>query len=76
LGSDDGGKKKSSEIAQQLDVDPLLVGRLMRHLAAMGYIKETGPDEYKSTNFSDALTIPLIGDGYPLMLVRFVLLIV
>jgi hypothetical protein len=39
----------------------------MRHLAAMGHIKEVGPDEYEPTNFSDALTIPLIGDGYSLM---------
>jgi hypothetical protein len=33
----------------------------------MGYIKEVGPDEYESTNFSRALTIPIIGDGYPCM---------
>lgn len=37
----------------------------MKHIAAMGYIEETGPDEYASTNFSRALTIPVIGDGYP-----------
>jgi hypothetical protein len=37
----------------------------MRHLAAMGYIAETSANEYKPTNFSKALTIPIIGDGYP-----------
>jgi hypothetical protein len=37
----------------------------MKHIAAMGYIKETGNDEYAPTSFSNALTIPIIGDGYP-----------
>lgn len=39
----------------------------MRHAAAMGYIDEVGPDTYKSTNFSNSLTIPEIGAGYPCM---------
>jgi hypothetical protein len=42
-----------------------LPARLMRHIAAMGFITETNSDEYKATNFSKALTIPIIGDGYP-----------
>jgi hypothetical protein len=37
----------------------------MKHIGAMGYIKETDSDEYVATNFSTALTIPIIGDGYP-----------
>jgi len=41
--------------------------RTMRHLGAMGYIEETAADEYKPTNFSKALAIPIIGDGYPCM---------
>ncbi|KAF2646829.1 S-adenosyl-L-methionine-dependent methyltransferase [Massarina eburnea CBS 473.64] len=36
-----------------------------REVLAMGYIKETDVDEYAPTNFSKALTIPIIGDGYP-----------
>ena len=32
----------------------------------MGYIHETGPDEYEPTNFSKALTIPIVADGYPM----------
>ncbi|KAI4642224.1 hypothetical protein J4E93_007368 [Alternaria ventricosa] len=36
-----------------------------RELLAMGYITETDSDEYMATNFSKALTIPIIGDGYP-----------
>lgn len=41
-----------------------LPGRLMRHLGAMGYIKETGLDEYRPTNFSTSMSLPMIGDGY------------
>lgn len=41
----------------------------MRHMAAMGYIVEVAADEYKLTNFTKSLTIPIIGDGYPCMYV-------
>lgn len=37
----------------------------MRHVAAMGYLKELGPDTYERTNFTKALAIPIISDGYP-----------
>lgn len=30
----------------------------------MGYIEDTGVDEYKPTNFSKSLSLPVIGDGY------------
>ncbi|OHW94104.1 catechol o-methyltransferase [Colletotrichum incanum] len=56
--------QKVSELAASLDVDPVLLGRLMRHLGAMGYIKETGLDEYQPTNFSKSMSLPMIGDGY------------
>jgi len=39
-------------------------GPVLRHVSAMGYIVETGPDEYKPNNFSLALTLPIIGDPY------------
>ncbi|KAK1633478.1 hydroxyindole O-methyltransferase [Colletotrichum phormii] len=57
--------QKVSDLALKLGHDPALLGRIMRHLGAMLYITETGPDEYKSTNFSDALTITSMGAGYP-----------
>ncbi len=41
----------------------------MRHLGTMGYLVETGPDEYRPTNFSKALSIPAVGVGYPCMYV-------
>ncbi|KAK5164213.1 uncharacterized protein LTR77_009907 [Saxophila tyrrhenica] len=57
--------KKVSDLAPLLDVDAFLLARVMRHLAAMGCIRETGPDEYELNGFSKSLTIPIIGDGYP-----------
>ena len=41
-------------------------GPVLRHLTAIGYIMETGYDEYKPNNFSIALTLPIISDPYPL----------
>ncbi|CAI4214094.1 unnamed protein product [Parascedosporium putredinis] len=57
-----------AELAEPLGVEPLLLSRLMRHLGAMGYIIETGTDEYKPTNYSKAMSIPIIGDGYLAMI--------
>ncbi|KAK1973862.1 hypothetical protein LZ30DRAFT_814830 [Colletotrichum cereale] len=60
--------QKVNELAADLGVDPVLLGdHLMRHLAAMGYIKETGLDEYRPANFSKAMSLPMIGDGYVAM---------
>lgn len=59
--------KTVGKLSAMLKVDPALLSRLMRHIAAMGYLKEIGPDEYDLTNFSRSLTIPIIGDGYPCM---------
>lgn len=36
----------------------------MRHLGAMGYLVEVNEDEYKATNFTKALGIPIVGSGY------------
>ncbi|OHW92252.1 catechol o-methyltransferase [Colletotrichum incanum] len=56
--------QKVSELAASLRVDPVLLSRLMRHLGAMGYIKETGLDEYQPTNFSKSISLPMIRDRY------------
>ena len=42
-------------------------GRLLKHLAAMGTVQETGLNEYKLTNFSRVLTAPKYSDGFPCM---------
>jgi hypothetical protein len=36
----------------------------MRHICAMGLLVEVGEDEYKSTNYTKALSLPQIGHGY------------
>ncbi|KAK8105147.1 hypothetical protein PG999_008506 [Apiospora kogelbergensis] len=53
------------ECAEATKMDSKLLARLMRHLGAMGYIIETGVDEYAPTNFSKAMSLRIIGDGYP-----------
>ncbi|KAK5657881.1 hypothetical protein OQA88_2430 [Cercophora sp. LCS_1] len=63
--TDEGSPKTATEIAQAIDAGASLADRILRHLAAMGYGTETGPQIYKLTNFSRALTIPIIGAGYP-----------
>ncbi|KAM0715778.1 hypothetical protein Q7P37_008292 [Cladosporium fusiforme] len=62
---DNASPKTVTKLAATLKVDPSLLARIMRHLGAMGYIAETGVDEYEPTNFSKSLAIPIIGDGYP-----------
>ncbi|KEY68876.1 hypothetical protein S7711_03811 [Stachybotrys chartarum IBT 7711] len=58
------GPQKVDDLAPKLGVDPALLARLLRHLGAMGYVKETGPNEYATTNFTKSMSIPIIGNGY------------
>ncbi|KAI1473357.1 putative O-methyltransferase [Daldinia eschscholtzii] len=67
MAEDDGKSKKSTELAQNVGADPALIARLLRHMGAMGYVKETGVDEYAPTNFTKSLCLPIIGAGYPLL---------
>ena len=43
------------------------LGRLLKHLAAMGSIYETGPNEYIPTPLSRVLKEPIYRDAYPAM---------
>ncbi|MCJ1434794.1 hypothetical protein MMC27_004164 [Xylographa pallens] len=63
-----GEAKSSAELAKMTSADPVLLGRLLKHLAAMGSIYETGPNEYISTPFSRALREPIYRDAYPTMM--------
>lgn len=72
--------QRVADLAANLGVDPVLLGklsccrshnppnfhsgRLMRHLGAMGYLVESGENEYKPTNYSKAMSIPAIGGSY------------
>ncbi|KAJ5180401.1 S-adenosyl-L-methionine-dependent methyltransferase [Penicillium capsulatum] len=55
-----------TELAAAVGCEVDFLARIMRHLGAMGYISQTGPDTYKPTNFTRAMAIPLIADGYPM----------
>ncbi|MCJ1386457.1 hypothetical protein MMC17_009583 [Xylographa soralifera] len=63
-----GEPKSSIELAKMTGADPVLMGRLLKHLAAMGSIYETGPNEYVPTPFSRALKEPIYYDAYPTMM--------
>lgn len=45
----------------------ICLGRLLKHLAAMGSIYEAGPNEYLPTPLSKALKEPMYRDGYHIM---------
>ncbi|CAD6587022.1 MAG: hypothetical protein ASARMPREDX12_002571 [Alectoria sarmentosa] len=62
-----GDAKSSSELAKMTGADPGLMGRLLKHLAAMGSIYETGSNEYVPTPLSKALKEPIYRDAYPTM---------
>ncbi|RMZ69303.1 winged helix-turn-helix transcription repressor dna-binding [Pyrenophora seminiperda CCB06] len=57
----------ASEIASQCDanknVDPILVGRMLRHLSAMGTVRETGPGIFSHTPTSSAFAQPAYQDS-------------
>lgn len=74
------GPQKVIDLAMSLGIDPRLLsglymtpskalancilGRLMRHVSAMGLLIEVGEDEYQPTNYTKALSLPQIGHGY------------
>ncbi|KAL0931848.1 Demethylsterigmatocystin 6-O-methyltransferase 8 [Colletotrichum truncatum] len=62
------GPKSVDELASALRFDPDVLSRLMRHLAAMGYLKEIRSNEYEATNFTKSLSLPIIADGYSCVL--------
>ncbi|OLN82370.1 Demethylsterigmatocystin 6-O-methyltransferase 8 [Colletotrichum chlorophyti] len=59
------GPKKVAKLSAALGFDQDVLSRTMRHLGSMGYLKETGPDEYEATNFAKSLSLPIIAGGYP-----------
>ncbi|KAK0513545.1 hypothetical protein JMJ35_003909 [Cladonia borealis] len=59
------GIKASSELSELTGSDPSLLARILKHLAAMGTIYETGPDQYCPTPVSKALSMQVHRDGFP-----------
>jgi len=60
----DHSPKSVAELAIATGVDKDFLARALKHAAAMGYIIETGHDEYRATNFVRALTLPIMAGGY------------
>ncbi|KAH8817518.1 o-methyltransferase [Xylogone sp. PMI_703] len=56
-----------NQLSKKSDSDPALVVRLMRHLAAMEVVRETGPDQYQITNLSLVLSVSKYADAFPYM---------
>ncbi|KAH4945556.1 hypothetical protein HBI67_129430 [Parastagonospora nodorum] len=54
-----------AEIATKCEkqVDAVLVARMLRHLAAMGTVRETGPDKFAPTPTTDAFSDPAFQDS-------------
>ncbi|RAH45290.1 o-methyltransferase, partial [Aspergillus brunneoviolaceus CBS 621.78] len=65
--SRDDRSKSAAELATATGVSQGILSRILKHLAAMGVIKETGPDEYRRTGFSISMQSPRYSDAYPCM---------
>lgn len=58
------GPQKVVDLAKQLDIEEELLQRMMRHIAASGYLDMTAPDEYTPNNFSKSLALQVMASGY------------
>ena len=55
--------QSSEELAHKLNVDSLLLLRLLRYLAAIGAIQEAGKDSYVANILTSNLAVPLLASG-------------
>lgn len=58
------GPQKVADLATQIGVQEELLQRMMRHIAASGYIDMTGPDVYTPNSFSKSLSLAVMASGY------------
>lgn len=56
--------QKVPELAKQIGVEEDLLRRMMRHIAASGYLNLTSEDEYTPNNFSKSMAVSVMGSGY------------
>ncbi|RDW68675.1 hypothetical protein BP5796_09332 [Coleophoma crateriformis] len=63
----DAAPKSCHELAEMTDSDPILLGRILKHLSAMSFIKETGPDVYAHTRLSISMLNPAYSSGVPFL---------
>ncbi|OQE06781.1 hypothetical protein PENVUL_c016G08296 [Penicillium vulpinum] len=59
------GPKTAQELAEETGTDASMLARILKHLAAMMVIVETGPDEYKSNSISQTLAVRRYSDMWP-----------
>lgn len=64
LAADGGRPKTVTELAAVKDASPKLVRRLIRHLAAMKMVDQTGDDEYASNRVSKPLAVAKYREGF------------
>jgi len=65
LSEGDRNPRFTEALARDVKADPVLLGRIMKHLGSMGVVQEFDCDCYGPTRFSDALTVPSYRDGIP-----------
>ncbi|KAJ9137573.1 putative O-methyltransferase [Pleurostoma richardsiae] len=53
------------ELATLTGTEESLLNRILKHLSAMGIVREIGPDRYEHTNLSRSLAHPKYADGFP-----------
>ncbi|GKT51197.1 uncharacterized protein ColSpa_11378 [Colletotrichum spaethianum] len=61
------GPKKVNQPSKALCFNHDVLSCMTRYLGSMGYLKETGTDEYEPTNFAKSLSLPIIAGGYTCM---------
>ncbi|KAA8631727.1 hypothetical protein SMACR_07158 [Sordaria macrospora] len=64
MAKDNGSPKTATRLAEAISFDPDLLRRILRHLASMNHIIQTGEDEYRPNNFSKALTNSALAGSY------------
>ncbi|KAF1950753.1 o-methyltransferas-like protein [Byssothecium circinans] len=52
-----------NELSESADTDPILLGRLLRHQASLGIIRQTAQDEFTHSQTTKNLSIPDIQSG-------------
>ncbi|EAW11089.1 o-methyltransferase [Aspergillus clavatus NRRL 1] len=65
--SEDDKPKNAADLAKTVGADPVMLARVLKHLSSMGVVKETGPDEYRRTGFSTALSSSRYSGAFPCM---------
>ena len=58
------GPQSVADLAKQLGIEEELLQRMMRHIAASGYLDMTAPDVFTPNLFSKSLALSKMAGGY------------